>query len=1010
MSDNSGISLDPTKSREAAETHNWLVIEEMFAKQKVLEAEVKVITTKINEDSGLGALISSLTETINDLKNTVKDLGEKIEALDGRITALEESNQQTISGGEPISLESIGDYVETPHGTKYMIDRFGSHIFADSFGIDKLKYICWDVEQTELPFPEGMMAWEEANGTLNLGMPGGNVIQQIGEELYLAGRPQNVQGVQVNNGQAVYLYDSVGKIPQVKLANASNVTAVMTIAIATQNVPNNQRGFYTVNGVVRYMDTSFGSDGDEVFLDTVDGSLTVTPPSHPNYRVRIGFIEYSHATEGMLNVNIIACAWLKAMQSSKSPQGFDYAIPDSRGDITWTEGTRTFEIDVVGGEDYFSYWHNAEEYRQDTPQSVVIPDTTGLHFVQFNGDTISTSMTPWTFGEDVFVAIIYWNSTLSKGIPMEERHLNSMPRSDHYYLHKTVNTRYESGLTGTFNDIGTFTITAGVYHDEDIPHSISQQTTCRIFYRDASLDWEFTSPGSSYFYEDTSVIQYDNSGVLTDVPNANFVSYYIYATNETIPNYVNPIWSIMGQRVDTTLNNALSNQTPDTLALGYLPSPEMLLIYQVIVKRTGTSETKEQTIDYRRVSTVPGQDFTATSHLALSDKNAGDGVGNHTHAANLQGRPGGQTLPGGTATTETLTLQDNAVDLNSIEIGSSVDFNELALDNVGDITHDDSSVSDLTIKNADLDKNIKFNVNDGTVPTDALIIQGSTSAVEALQLTINSSTPVGLLRLVEEGTNTTFVADNYSNTATRRNAFNFRRANGTESSPSAASSGAQIFNINANAYDGSDFFQVGRISAIVDTVTGTGDASMYWSIRTRNDGSSETEKMQIAKDGGIFFNALLGSTGGSDARYDTGTGELFYDTSSARYKNGIVPLEKENADKILLFRVKKYQQNNMPEVGFIAEEMEVDGPEFVCYALRDREGNKILGRFVNVKDYVGIEPNIWVEANLLDEEGRSHMIEIIKTPESVNLTGMIPLLIKIIQDQEGRIKALEQLK
>lgn len=151
---------------------------------------------------------------------------------------------------------------------------------------------------------EGRLSWDSENGTLQLGMPGGIVSLQLGQEMYLPNRPKNVQGSQIDNGMAVYISGATGSVPQVNLANAGNSNSKLTVAIATENVSNDARGFYTVFGAVRGIDTSFGSAGDAVYLDTTDGQLTTIAPSSPNYVIKIGIIIRSHANEGVLFVNI----------------------------------------------------------------------------------------------------------------------------------------------------------------------------------------------------------------------------------------------------------------------------------------------------------------------------------------------------------------------------------------------------------------------------------------------------------------------------------------------------------------------------------------------------------------------------------------------------------------------------------------------------------------------------------------------------------------------------------
>lgn len=66
----------------------------------------------------------------------------------------------------------------------------------------------------------------------------------------------------------------------------------------------------------------------------------------------------------------------------------------------------------------------------------------------------------------------------------------------------------------------------------------------------------------------------------------------------------------------------------------------------------------------------------------------------------------------------------------TINLGATLDAQENAIDNVGDITHDDATASNWTFKNEDQDKDIIFNVNDGGTPCDAVVIKGDTCALQ----------------------------------------------------------------------------------------------------------------------------------------------------------------------------------------------------------------------------------------------------------------------------------------
>ena len=112
--------------------------------------------------------------------------------------------------------------------------------------------------------------------------------------------------------------------------------------------------------------------------------------------------------------------------------------------------------------------------------------------------------------------------------------------------------------------------------------------------------------------------------------------------------------------------------------------------------------------------------------------------------------------------------------------------------------------------------------------------------------------------------------------------------------------------------------------------TGTGNSSIRSSVPGNSTNGldfytysgGESLKMSITGAGTIKAPSLGGYTPtGSDLRYDTSDGEIYYQTSSKRYKTDIVNLES-SLDKINTLRPVRYKDINTgePNCGLIAEE------------------------------------------------------------------------------------------
>jgi hypothetical protein len=240
---------------------------------------------------------------------------------------------------------------------------------------------------------------------------------------------------------------------------------------------------------------------------------------------------------------------------------------------------------------------------------VAITNTVGLWFIYYDdAGVLTASQELWDLSSYVPIATVYWNGT--NGVVGDERHGCTMDWATHSLIHKTIGTRYTSGLTGTFGNT-TFSITSGVVSDEDIDISIPLSTYCRVFYRSGSA-FTFTAAQTTYYYTSGGNVYYDNSGTLTAVPSNQYVAYWVFGTNDI--DY--PIWILMGQRVDTTLANARNNNKYESLSLGNLPFAEMKLLYRVILRNDATPY--EETQDLRSVSNLPAGTFVATAHGALT--------------------------------------------------------------------------------------------------------------------------------------------------------------------------------------------------------------------------------------------------------------------------------------------------------------------------------------------------------------------------------------------------------
>lgn len=129
----------------------------------------------------------------------------------------------------------------------------------------------------------GTTYWDDNSQTIATILdPTNGVTLQHGQEILI--RIVNKTGIQINDGQVVYVNGAQGNRPTAALARADLVTTSMVIGVATQNIANNAEGFITTLGLVHGFNTSTYAAGDKLYLSaTIAGGLTNVVPVSPNY-------------------------------------------------------------------------------------------------------------------------------------------------------------------------------------------------------------------------------------------------------------------------------------------------------------------------------------------------------------------------------------------------------------------------------------------------------------------------------------------------------------------------------------------------------------------------------------------------------------------------------------------------------------------------------------------------------------------------------------------------------
>jgi len=299
-------------------------------------------------------------------------------------------------------------------------------------GISTPEYIDLNIVLPTAPNAVGRLYWDNADGsqTLNIGMAGGNVIQQVGQETYFRVKASSA----ITNGQVVMVTGTVGLSGSLTGAPATGLaynTQYKVIGIATEDILVDTWGYVTNFGLVRGFDTTgtpYGevwADGDVLYFNPAyPGGLTKTIPAKPNAIVRLAMVvNTSGAGSVMVRVTI----------------GSEFGGIDTN-----------VQFSTVSGNDFIAYnstngrWEN---YSRQSSLNVLAGAVTSAQFLRGNGTNVLMSAIQVTD-----VPTLNQNTTGSAGSVINAVTFNNGGTGD------ASGTTYNGSATKTisYNTIGAY--------------------------------------------------------------------------------------------------------------------------------------------------------------------------------------------------------------------------------------------------------------------------------------------------------------------------------------------------------------------------------------------------------------------------------------------------------------------------------------------------------------------------------------------------------------------------
>jgi hypothetical protein len=188
---------------------------------------------------------------------------------------------------------------------------------------------------------EGRFQWNAEDGVPEIGLPGGNVNLQIGQEqLFLA---RNITGLPLSDGTPVRIDSAVGSRPTITSTDLSSIATAETIGLTTEPISNNSTGYVTRAGLVRGINTLAWPAGTRLFASAITpGELSDTLPGGDFRKIFVGVVLFSSGDDGIIITNPVNIFFLQELS------GMNISSPAHNDLIAYDSATNTWRNVALG--------------------------------------------------------------------------------------------------------------------------------------------------------------------------------------------------------------------------------------------------------------------------------------------------------------------------------------------------------------------------------------------------------------------------------------------------------------------------------------------------------------------------------------------------------------------------------------------------------------------------------------------------------------------------------------
>ena len=259
----------------------------------------------------------------------------------------------------------IGSLWTLDNGTVYVCSDASTG--AAVWAIQQIDYLDFNTAAGHT-VAEGELAWNNTDGTLDLGLKGG-LLNKIGQQVVV--RARNNSGSAITKGSVVKVVGVAGGFIGINLAQGdSDANSATAFGIVAEDIADASNGFVGINGIIHGLNTNAFTEGDVLYLSpTVAGTFTNVKPVAPQHAVVVGYVAKKSATDGHILMHFQNGYELDELHNVV------IASEVNNDALIYESSTQLWKNKTIGGWNYI-----VKSANQDVTNNATLQDDTELQF------------------------------------------------------------------------------------------------------------------------------------------------------------------------------------------------------------------------------------------------------------------------------------------------------------------------------------------------------------------------------------------------------------------------------------------------------------------------------------------------------------------------------------------------------------------------------------------------------------------------------------------------------